>query len=88
MPSSRTSTASPGCGGGLVFPLVQGNQPLRLVANVDDDLITHDLDDFSRNDGPDLEALALAQEMVEGLGPVFRGNDRGQFIIADIKFTK
>src|SRR6516165_12490549 len=26
--------------------------------------------------------------MVEGLGPVFRGDDRGQFIIADIKFTK
>src|SRR4051794_10385932 len=26
--------------------------------------------------------------MLKGLGPVFRSDDRGQFIIADIKFTK
>ena len=36
----------------------------------------------------DLEALALAQEMVEGLGAVLRGHDGGQFVVADIKFTK
>ena len=88
IPSSRTSTRLARLGRRLVFPLVQRDQPLGLVADVDDDLVAHDLDDLARDDGPDLEALALAQEMVEGLGSVFRGHDRRQFVVADIKLTK
>ena len=50
MPSSRTSTLSPGCGRRLVFPLVEGDQALGLVADVDDDLVADDLDDLARDD--------------------------------------
>ena len=73
MPSSRTSTSSPGCGRRLVLPLVQGHEALGLVADVDDDLVADDLDDLARDDRADLEALALAQELFEVVGAVLGG---------------
>ena len=72
----------------LVFPLVERDEALGLVADIDDDLVADDLDDLARDDGADLEALPLAQEVVEGLGSVFRGHDGRQFVVADIEFTK
>ena len=65
MPSSRTSTLSPVHRRRLVLPLVERDEALGLVADVDDDLVADDLDDLARDDPADLEALALAQELVE-----------------------
>ena len=55
----------------LVFPLVERDEALGLVADVDDDLVADDLDDLARDDAADLEVLALAEELVEVVGPVF-----------------
>src|SRR5262249_10952119 len=49
----------------LILPLIQGYQTFRLVADVDDDLVAHDLNDLARDDTADLEALAVAEEAVE-----------------------
>ena len=72
---------------GLVLPLVERHQTFGLVSHIDDDLVAHDLDDPARNDGPDLEALAFAQEVVEGLGAVLGSDDRRQLVFVDVKFT-
>ena len=53
----------------FVFPLAKGHQPLGFVADIDDDLVTHHFHDLARDDGADLEALPLAQEMVGVLLP-------------------
>ena len=70
MPSSRTSTSSPGCGGGSSSHSFERDEALGLVADIDDDLVADDLDDLARDDAADLEALALAQELVERVGAV------------------
>ena len=41
----------------------------------------------SAGEGADLEALSLAQEMVESLAALLRGHDGRQFVFADIKLT-
>ena len=67
--SRRTSTSSPGCGRRLVFPLVERDEALGLVADVDDDLVADDLDDLALDDAADLEVLALrVEEPVEFVG--------------------
>ena len=58
----------------LVFPLVERDQALGLVADVDDHLVAHDLDHPARDDAADLEALAPAQELVERVGAVLGGH--------------
>ena len=88
MPSSRTSTASPGWGGGSSSHSFKGHEPLGLVADIDDDLVADDLDDLARDDAADLEALPLAQELVESLAAILRGHDGGQFVVADVEFTE
>ena len=75
-------------GGRLVLPLVERNQALGLVADIDDHLVADDLDHLARDDAADLEALAPAQELVEGVGAVLAGHQGRELIIADIKFTK
>ena len=72
----------------LVFPLVERDQPFRLVTNIDDDLIADDLDDLARDDGADLEVLALAQKVLERLGAILGGHHRRQLVFADIELTK
>ena len=72
----------------FILPLAQRNQSLGLVADIDDDLVAHDFHNLARDDGADLEALSLAQEMLEGFGAIVRGHDGGQFVFADIKLTK
>ena len=88
IPSSRTSTSSPGCGRRLVLPLVERDEALGLVADVDDDLVADDLDDLARDDAADLEALALAEELVEVVGAVLAGDDGRQFVFADVEFAE
>ena len=88
MPSSRTSTSSPGDGRRLVLPLVERNQALGLVADIHDDLVADDLDHLARDDATDLEALARAQELVERVGAVLRRDQGRELVITDIKFTK
>src|SRR5208282_1454728 len=56
----------------FVFPLAKGHQTLGFVADIDDDLVTHHFHDLARDDGADLEALSLAQEMVESLAAILR----------------
>ena len=89
MPSSRTSTSSPGCGRRLVFPLVERDEAFGLVADVDDDLVADDLDDLARDDAADLEALALARGTGRGsFAAVLAGDHGGQLVVADVEFTK
>ena len=58
MPSRRTSTASPGWGGGSSSHSLSGTRPFGLVADVDDDLVADDLDDLAGDDPADVEVLA------------------------------
>ena len=57
---------------GLVLPLTERDEPFGLVTDIDDDLVPDDLHDLARDDGADLEALPLAQEMVEASWPRLR----------------
>ncbi len=72
----------------LVLPLVERDQALGLVADIHDDLVAHDLDDLARDDPADLEALALAQELVEGVGAVLAHHQGRELVVTDIKFTE
>ena len=88
MPSSRTSTLVAGLGRRLVLPLVERDEALGLVADVDDDLVADDLDDLARDDPADLEALALAEEVVEVVVAVLAHDQGRELVFADIKFTE
>ena len=76
-------------GRGLVFPLVERNKPFRLVADVNDDLITDDLDDLAGDNPSDIEVLSLlVEEPVEIIRFAVGRNDRRQLLFRDIKFAK
>ena len=89
IPSRRTWTLVAGLGRLLVLPLVERDQPFRLVADVDDHLVADDLDDAARDDLADVEVLAIAEEPVEFVRAVLADEDEvAHLFVGDVEFAE